>query len=183
MALTVGDIIELKASPSNEGAQGLHVVRAISGSSYLVSRPDNPSHLISISATDVVGGYSPPALTAAATVGKVAAAIASQVAITTPNDGVVHHYRVSVVTTITTLGSGSINAEVAYTDDGGSAHANKIIPVAMDSGAYAAAANAAGCWGGQMVIACNPNTAVTIFTAGTFTGCTYNFWGAVEKLD
>lgn len=116
------------------------------------------------------------------TLGKAAAAIASQATTTSPNDGLKHAYRISVVITITTLGSGSFSAEVSFTDDNAVAHGTCIIPVSTDAGAYATVANSASTWHGTTVINVNPNTAVTVLTAGTFTGCTYNFWAAIERL-
>lgn len=119
----------------------------------------------------------------ATTVGTVAAAIASLASTTSPNDGRKHRYRVSVVITITTLGSGSFSAEVSYTDDNAVAHAACIIPLATDAGAYATVANAANSWHGSVEINVNPNTAITALTAGTFTGCTYNASAIIERLN
>jgi hypothetical protein len=118
----------------------------------------------------------------ATTVGKVAAAIASQASTTTPNDAQKHAYQIDVVVTITTLGSGSINAEVTYTDDNGTAR-TKIIPLKITTfaGTMVAAATTADTYTGSEVINCNPNTAITVLTAGTFTGCTYNFWAQITQ--
>lgn len=35
---------------------------------------------------------------------------------------------------------------------------------------------------GELVIDVNPNTAITLKTAGTFTGSTYNTGGSIEQL-
>ncbi len=109
------------------------------------------------------------------------AAVASIATVTSPNDGNKHVYRVSFVVTITTLGSGSINAEVTYTDDNGTAR-TKIIPLKVTTfaGTMVAAATTADTYTGSEVIAVNPNTAITCLTAGTFTGCTYNVSAVIE---
>lgn len=117
----------------------------------------------------------------AATIARVAAAIASLAATTSLNDGRKHLYRVSGTVTITTLGSGAINLEVTYTDDSGAAR-TCIIPLCAEAGAFAAAANTADAWKGSVVILVNPNTAITALTAGTFTGCTYNASAVIERL-
>lgn len=117
----------------------------------------------------------------ATTVGKVGAAIASQATTTTLNDARKHTYVVYVVVTITTLGSGNINAEVSYTDDNGVAHAACIVPLSTDAGSIVQAATTANSYHGQITINCNPNTTITVLTAGTFTTCTYNFWAGIER--
>ena len=43
-------------------------------------------------------------------------------------------------------------------------------------------ANTADNWKGSVYISVNPNTAITAFTAGTFTGCTYNCSALIDQV-
>lgn len=145
----------------------------------LLMGPDGVLHDTSkINVLDVASIITAPS----ATLAKNAAAIASQAATTSPNDGLKHAYRISVNITPTTIGSGSINAEVSYTDDNAVAHTTMIVPLSTDAGTIVQAATTAAPYHGTTVILVNPNTAITVLTAGTFTGCTYNFWAAIERL-
>lgn len=110
------------------------------------------------------------------------AAVANLVSVTSPNDGVPHLYRVSGSVTITTLGSGSINLEVNYTDDNGVAHPACIIPLCAEAGTFATSATTADAYKGSLFLLVNPGTGITLKTAGTFTGCTYNTSGVIERL-
>jgi hypothetical protein len=109
------------------------------------------------------------------------ALIASVAALTVQNDGAAHVYRVSGGVTITTLGSGVINVQVTYRDAGGNNRTHNI-PLSTTAGTLAASANTADDWSGSVIIQVNPLAAITISTAGTFTGCTYNAWGLIEQL-
>lgn len=109
------------------------------------------------------------------------ALIASVTALTVQNDGAAHTYRVSGGVTITTLGSGSINLTVTYRDAGGN-NRTQNIPLSTTAGTWAAAATTADDWHGSVIIQTNPVAAITVATAGTFTGCTYNAFGMIEQL-
>lgn len=112
------------------------------------------------------------------------AAVASVATLTTPNDVFKHLYRISVVVIINTANAaGSINAEVTYTDTAANAR-TLIIPLTNTAGTVSAAVigPVADAFVGTFVIGCNPNTAVTILTAGTFTGVTYSVGGSIEQI-
>jgi len=112
------------------------------------------------------GGF--PATVAAGRFVSTGAPVASIAAVTSPQDGLTHEYRVSVVITVTAYTSGTINAQVTYQDDNGT-NRTVNIPLCADGGTYAAGANAVGQWKGSIPIRVNPNQAITLLTAGTFT--------------
>jgi hypothetical protein len=109
------------------------------------------------------------------------ALVASFATITSPNDGVNHMYEISIGILITTLGSGNINGQVAYTDTNFAGRTTNI-PLCAQAGTWAATAATADDYKGTVTITVAPNTAVTIKTAGTFTGCTYNLSGAIKQI-
>lgn len=109
------------------------------------------------------------------------AAVASIATLTSPNDGAKHVYEVSGFVRITTLGSGNINLQVTYTDSNGAAQ-TCTIPLCAEAGAFAASATTADDYKGHVTICVNPNTAVTVKTAGTFTGCTYNTGAQIKQV-
>jgi hypothetical protein len=127
----------------------------------------NPTGFTSIAA---------PAMSTAQT-----AALASIYAPFAPNDGNKHFYRVSFQVTITTLGSGSFNARVAYTDSNGTAR-TLIVPMTNTAGTISITMAAADSFVGETVICVNPNTQITASTAGTFTGCTYNAAAQLQEV-
>jgi hypothetical protein len=90
-------------------------------------------------------------------------------------------YEISIGILITTLGSGNINGQVAYTDTN-LADRTTNIPLCAQAGTWAATAATADDYKGTVTITVAPNTAVTIKTAGTFTGCTYNLSGAIKQI-
>jgi hypothetical protein len=113
--------------------------------------------------------------------GALTSAQTSFLTTTTPNDGHDHLYRVGGSVVITTLGSGSINLQVTYSDQAFTSR-TATIPLTPQTGAFGAAANTADDWKGSMMITCYPNTAITLKTAGTFTACTYQMSGHLEQL-
>lgn len=108
------------------------------------------------------------------------AAVANYASFVLPDDGQKHLMLVAMSVNITVLGTGSINAEVTYTDDNGTARAGSIIPMVASAGTYAALANTADAWSGFRPISCQPASTITLLTAGTFTGgIQYNLSGAI----
>jgi hypothetical protein len=95
-----------------------------------------------------------------------------------------YFYRVHYVLTITVHGSESINCQIAFTDDGNTSRPTLNVPLAASAApqTLAAAANTADIWTGSYVFAVTPNTSITLATAGTFTGATYNVSAVLEQL-
>ncbi len=109
------------------------------------------------------------------------AAVASIATLTSPNDGNKHTYNVHGFVRITTLGSGNINLQVTYTDTNGTVQ-TCTIPLCAEAGTFAASATTADDYKGGVEITVNPNTAITVKTAGTFTGCTYNTGATIKQI-
>lgn len=155
-------------------AAGAHLTGVIGGNDLA---GDNILILTKVGAPGVSKvGQSPAPLT-----GQVAA-VASVVTATSPNDGAKHTYRVSGFVCITTLGTGNVNLEVTYTDTNGGAR-TCIIPLCAEAGTFATSATTADDYKGSVEISVNPNTVITVLTAGVFTGgCTYNVGATLVPL-
>lgn len=95
-------------------------------------------------------------------------------------------YEVSGNILITTTGSNAINLSVDFTDENNVAQ-NAIIPLLrMTTGAFTNATIMASgdvpFPSASLHIRCKASTAITIKTSGTFTGCTYNVEGRIQRL-
>ena len=92
-------------------------------------------------------------------------------------------FRVSVTLTITTIGTGSVSAVLAFHDDQNNAR-TLTIPLCPSSGTFATVANAADAWHGSVVIGVWAlGGAITLSTTGTFTGgFTYAIDGLIEQI-
>lgn len=112
----------------------------------------------------------------------IVAAAQTLATITVPNDGNLHYYKIAGFITITTLGSGSINFQISYNASDGSARTRNL-PIAQPAANYVQVANGANDWAGSIEICVAAGSTITIATAGTFTGCTYNAGVTVEQVN
>lgn len=112
------------------------------------------------------------------------AAVASVVAYTVgASDG---SFVVSGNVNVTTSGSESFEVTVAYTDETNMARTQSLKFMYGNSGTISstvAAANGALPYNGLSVrIRCKAATSITVATAGTFTGCTYNVEADITQM-
>ena len=86
---------------------------------------------------------------------------------------------------VTTSSAEAFTTTVAYTDEGNTARTLTLnySLLAGTIGVTIAAANGAVPYQGVPVqIRCKASTTITIATTGTFTGCTYNVEGTIQKI-
>lgn len=95
-------------------------------------------------------------------------------------------YKVSGNILVTTSSSESFSLYVDWTDEGNTARSTAIPLIRIATGGLTP--NTAAAFGAvpypsiDIHIRCKSGTAVTIKTAGTFTGCTYNVEGYIQKI-
>jgi hypothetical protein len=131
-------------------------------------------------ATAGIGVSTTRAITAPRT-GKTAAD-PSFITVTSPNDGNKHTYLVSGMIKITVAGSASINLQVAFTDHAGAAQTLNV-PLSLAASPINAATSV-GFWAGLPIyITVNPNTTISVSTAGTFTSATYDDAAVIEQIN
>lgn len=133
-----------------------------------------------MAAAGIGGGF----VVASGTVTAATTAVASVCAVATAVV-VAGSYRVNATVNVTAWTTpASFNVQVTYTDDNGSAQTSNIA-MKPTTGTLPTGGNitATGVWEGQSnPINCN-SAAITVKTAGTFTGSpTYNVYGSIERL-
>jgi hypothetical protein len=101
----------------------------------------------------------------------VAATVSSICTFTPTADG---SFQVGGNMNITTLGSGVIQLQVAYTDETGASR-SEVLPLSASGGTSVTAANTGQVFASlARVIRAKGGTSITLKTTGTVTGCTYN---------
>lgn len=107
-------------------------------------------------------------------------AVASVVAVTTPNDGVNHQYEVGAYTAITAISAGTLTVQVTFTDENNVAQTLNFFPMGITT----AGLSATGFTGFPPAnIRCKPNTAVTLKTTFTGVSVTYDIGGNIIKIN
>lgn len=95
-------------------------------------------------------------------------------------------YEISGNVLVTTSGSESFSLQVDYTDEGNTARTATIPLVRISTGGFTSltisALGAVPYPSGSIQLRCKASTAITIKTSGTFTGCTYNVEGRIQRL-
>lgn len=95
-------------------------------------------------------------------------------------------YSVSGNILITTSSSEAFSLQVDYTDEGNTARTATIPILRIGTGAWLvttlSASGAVPYPSAELHIRCKASTAITIKTAGTFTGCTYNVEGRIIRI-
>jgi len=92
-------------------------------------------------------------------------------------------YMVSANVLVTTSGSENFTVSVDYTDESNTAR-NLVLSFTLNSSFRASVNSAFGAlpYTGQTIhLRCKASTSITIKTSGTFTGCTYNVEGIIER--
>ena len=95
-------------------------------------------------------------------------------------------YEISGNILVTTSGSESFSLQVDFTDEGNTARTATIPLVRISTGGFTAttisASGAVPYPSSSIQIRAKASTAITIKTSGTFTGCTYNVEGRIQRL-
>ena len=95
-------------------------------------------------------------------------------------------YMISGNVLVTTSSSEAFSLYVDWTDEGNTARSTAIPLIRIATGGFTA--NVASSFGAipypstHIQIRCKAATAITIKTSGTFTGCTYNVEGYIQKI-
>lgn len=95
-------------------------------------------------------------------------------------------YMISGNVLVTTSSSETFSLYVDWTDEGNTARSTAIPLIRIATGGFTA--NVASSFGAvpypstHIQIRCKAATAITIKTSGTFTGCTYNVEGYIQKI-
>jgi hypothetical protein len=198
---SVGDKITFFNSATGKVAIGLGTAYNIwfqahgasgTGYSFYAGSSTTPNLVVGINTTGAfstyksvtTAGWGVPGIYAAARSTAQTAAVASVATYTCGSaDG---SFEVSGNILVTTSSSEAFALQVSYTDEGNTAR-TQVIPITKTDGTIltaTASANGAIAYTGIPVhIRVKASTAITVKTAGTFTGCTYNAEGIIKQTN